>query len=172
MEGAGALGQPITVELLHEIPGRIRLWVREPALDAGGLRRLATALVRCQGTQTATAGRRTGTLLVLHRGTLAEWRRQAEQQGLLRFATAEPHHELIGALLQREIEITDRGVRGVSGGALDLRSLTVVALLLFALVQGLRGQLLGPASSLLWYALRVAGVAAPELLLEGEDDAE
>lgn len=168
MARAGTPEQLVTVELVHAIPGRSRLRVREPALGGGELRQLARALSRCPGTRAATAGRRTGTLLILHRGTFTEWRREAEQHGLLHFASATHSQPPIPTLLQRQIESGDSGVRGLSGGALDLRSLTVVALLLLALIQGLRGQVLGPASGLLWYALRVAGVAAPESLLNGE----
>ncbi len=49
----------------------------------------------------------------------------------------------------------DAQIVSFSAGDLDLRSTMLVALLVMSLIQIARGQILAPASTLLWYALEL-----------------
>jgi hypothetical protein len=54
------------------------------------------------------------------------------------------------------IGVVDRSIRDSSSGSADLRTLIFVLLLGLAIAQLLRGQVMAPAASLLWYAFDLA----------------
>jgi hypothetical protein len=52
----------------------------------------------------------------------------------------------------------DRGLRDASGGSADLRAIVFLVLVSLAIAQLLRGQVMAPATALLWYAFDILRV--------------
>ncbi|MCF8015316.1 MAG: hypothetical protein K9L65_06375, partial [Chromatiaceae bacterium] len=57
--------------------------------------------------------------------------------------------------LRRAADRIDRSLEEQTGGSADLRTLAVLLLIVLAMGQVLRGQLLAPTASLLWYAFEL-----------------
>ncbi|MBK1618729.1 hypothetical protein CKO42_09835 [Lamprobacter modestohalophilus] len=57
--------------------------------------------------------------------------------------------------VRRAADRIDRSLEEQTGGSADLRTLAVLLLIVLAMGQVLRGQLLAPAASLLWYAFEL-----------------
>jgi hypothetical protein len=63
--------------------------------------------------------------------------------------------------IRRATDRLDRALAGATAGLSDIRTLTFVLLVALALRQALRGEVLAPAASLLWYAFDLTRFARP-----------
>lgn len=87
-----------------------------------------------------------------------------EAAGLIQIVAGPPPLSPALTAFRRATQRIDRDLEERTGGSADLRTLAFVLLLALALRQALRGQLLAPAASLLWYAFELLRFvpAAPE----------
>lgn len=81
--------------------------------------------------------------------------------GLFRIAAQPPILSPTLTGMRRTVERMDQTLAGLTGGLGDVRSLAFVLLVILALSQAARGQLLAPAASLLWYAFDLVRFARP-----------
>lgn len=132
--------QPPLAQLVHRLPGRVRL--RVPALRGAPARleALAVALRGLPGVTAAEAGPLTGALLLHHEGSLEALREAAAGRGLLRLAAA-PAAAIAAPPPDPRVVLP-------AAGALLWSVLAVVQLL--------RREALPPAMTLGWQALGFA----------------
>ncbi len=134
--------------VVHRLGGRIRLRVPEKRRDAQWLAEGAERLGRLPGVEDVVIGP-AGSLLI-HCEDSARLEGLLPQSGLFRLEPDPiPGPGAGAALLGREG--TDHGL-----GSAELRTLLALLFVVLAIVQIVRGQILVPAISLLWYAATLA----------------
>jgi hypothetical protein len=101
----------------------------------------------------------------VHALTLGEALDYAEQNGLFRVGTAAAG---LRARAAQSLGRVDEKIRTMSGGELDLAGLAFVSLAGAALVQILRGEVLAPAATLLWYAAGTLAISAVAVQPKGD----
>lgn len=143
--------------LVHSVPGRLRLKITAARGDVEYFRKLTEGLLALPGVTEVHAREITGSILIGH-----PWRSSeplaifGRDSGLfeLKELALEPIAQQATVRVQRLHERMMRLTRGEVG----IRSAALVALMALGLAQTARGQFLAPASSLLWYALQLAGI--------------
>lgn len=148
----------------HALSGRIRLKVPTERGNADYFDRVGRSLAECPGISRIEVDSRTGSLLLLHSASIARITAFAEDRRL--FIVEEhgaPWQTPLNQAAKQWAEL-DQAIARFSLGALDMRSLVFMILLLASALQIFRGQILAPASTLLWYVL--------ELLLNGRTHAD
>jgi len=151
--------------IAHQVEGRTRLRVTERLADPDILSDQVAGLEALPGVFTVKARPATGSLIIDHEGTA--WADIAEQMEALDLAIVEAPQPAPTQGLQPLISMVnelDAGLRSSTSGSTDLRSMTVLLILVLALTQALRGNIFGPTTSFLWYALNI-------VFREGPDDA-
>jgi hypothetical protein len=100
----------------------------------------------------------TGSLLFSHSASLAEIAAFAEAQGMFAIREGKRRGEPPATRATRSLVRIEDFLFRASKGKIDLPSLVFTILLMMSLVQIARGQVLAPASTLLWYALELLGI--------------
>ncbi|MDX1655797.1 MAG: hypothetical protein R3310_11365, partial [Candidatus Competibacteraceae bacterium] len=99
------------------------------------------------------ANPRTAGLLIRHRGTAASLLEAARERGLFELSQRPlPSTPVLERAAQGVDRLDDLLTQG-SRGSLDLRALLLLSLLAMLLVQFHRGQIMAPATTLIWYIL-------------------
>lgn len=141
-------GMSIEAEVVHRIPGRLRL--RLPAMrgDAGFFDRLRADFDAALPDHEIVVSVTTGSVLITGAECpFAEVGRIGRERGWFELGDVESGGRT--------------GPPSASAPGYDARSTTILLLLLLASVQILRGQVLVPATSLLWYAYAIAAGFLP-----------
>jgi len=137
----------VTAEIVHQLPGRIRLRLNEKRGDPEYFAALSENVSRCNGVQRVKVNPSTGSVIVeFSDSTESLVRRLEEEQGL-----AVARHE--PAPRQNEPVTRPAAFHIVSNR--DINPMFMVGTLLAAvgIVQTLRGKILVPSLSVLWYAV-------------------
>jgi hypothetical protein len=113
------------------------------------------------GVQRVEANPLTGGLLIMHDGSLEPILAHASARSLFYVDPTEPAGPPPAERLRRQLGELSRDLRQASDGAADLASLVFLVLLVAAIVQLLRGRMLAPAVTLLWYAAGTVLVGLP-----------
>lgn len=116
------------------------------------------AVAALPGVEAVQANALTGSLLIRHPGEWESIQCAAEESGLFAVARQTP---LVQEQVNAGLREIGRDLHLISGGSLNLPSTLFLGFTGLAIHQALQGNLLGPASTLLWYALS-------SLRLEGE----
>ena len=154
--------------IVHQTAGRLRLRLPQRRKDPVYLEALAAAAAELPGVLAAQPNPVTGSLLLLYEEDQADdfadaLDRLVDAHGIV-LQLGTPPMPPARPVLQRGLAGIDRYLGQLSQQATDLRSLGIMLFLALSLVQLGRGQVLAPASSLLWYALdllREPGGRAP-----------
>jgi hypothetical protein len=109
-------------------------------------------LARFPGVDRIEANPATAGILVVPAVDSGALARFAEAEGLFQLSEAGAVPMTITETLAGGFSGLNRELRRVSDGSLDLGSLAFAALVIGAIVQWRKGHVLGPASTLLWYA--------------------
>jgi hypothetical protein len=135
--------------------------------DAVFFHRVDERLRACPAVDRLQVNAATGGVLIetVHALTLREALDYAEQCGLFRIGVAKPG---LRARVAQRLRRVDEEIRSVSGGDLDLAGVAFVSLAGAALVQILRGEVLAPAATLLWYAAGILAIGAVEVQPKGD----
>ncbi|HWP00844.1 MAG TPA: ABC transporter ATP-binding protein [Methylococcus sp.] len=142
------------VEVVHSLPGRVRLRIARKRRDAAYLRRLADQLAGLEGITAVRVNPDVGSILITH-DFGANWepiRRFLCQQELLEISSPR-YAPSLGEATNAGFRVLDRRLRHATGGALDARSALFVTFLALTVQQILRGEILGPATTLLFQGL-------------------
>jgi hypothetical protein len=148
--------------IAHRLPGRIRLRIPSRKGDSRYFLDLERGLRSCPGVKAVSVNPVTASVLVSHAET-------ANADGIARCAKQADLFALAGderrtlPLIRRAEDVlrqADERLIGLSRGASDLRSTLLLLLLGAGLVQLVRGEVLGSASTLLWYAFELTGGVA------------
>jgi len=138
--------------LAHRTPGRARIKIPERRGDAAffqGLAELAGGLAGVLGVE---ANPLTGSVLLTHSGDLEPILEQLGETLIVKLVGEGLEESAIAESVYREFRVINEWLRGATAGTGDLGSLMLMLLLFGAVVQWLRGQVLAPAATLLWYA--------------------
>ena len=128
-----------SAELVHQLPGRLRLRIAARRGDAAFFARTAEQIRSLAPVREVAANPRTGSLLICHHGPADALLSTAEDRGLFRITVA------AAAMPAR------RSGRAI---ALFAPSSAVAGLAGLALLQTARGQMLGSATENFWIGLR------------------
>lgn len=142
--------------LVHRLPGRVRLKVDGRRGDRDWFDAVALELALVETIRSVEANPLTGSLLIHHEGPLERLVDELAGRGLVRVEPLEPREVPLPHRLAERAAVVDAGLRRATAGELDLRGAALLGLLALAIVQAARGQLAGPAVSLLWYASSLA----------------
>jgi hypothetical protein len=156
--------------LVHRAQGRVRLRIPERRHDASWLADLEDRLRDLPGITEVSANPRTaGVLVLFDPAAVPDPIPRIEATGLLQVVAPPPLSPTLAGLRRVAARLDDSlGER--SGGSVDLRTLSVISLLVLALYQAMRGRLLAPAVSLLWYAFELLRFMPPDADAPGASD--
>ena len=156
----------ISAFVVQDIPGRLRVKIPAKRGDEAYFARIAARFCKVPSVLQASGNPRTASLLILYSPRLRpeELRSRARRLGLM---FPEPRsnsarHSLF-EYASAGVGVCNRRLATASYGFVDLPSAILIGLLLLALRQAARGQILVPAFALLWYA---AGLLAPDKMRE------
>jgi hypothetical protein len=145
----------ITWYIAHQIEGRTRLRPCVPLEDGGELIDLADAFIRLDGVEAVIPRASTGSLIIKH--PMQGWQSLLPQLKALGLRLGEaPEQTRDGPLPQVEqlFRQFDKSIRDFSAGKADTRTLLFFTYLVLGITQLYRGQVLGPAVGLFWYAFQ------------------
>lgn len=134
--------------LVHQLPGRVRLRVSGVALTPDELSLLTEAMVKLPGVIACVGRLVTGSLIVEHDGDFSRIAEHAASQGLFELAEA-PEPKPVGLIAEEGLTYADLRLRELSNGQFDLRSALGTLILGLAILQLARGQIVGPAMTLM-----------------------
>lgn len=143
----------------HQLPGRVRLKIPQKKGDFGYFDRIAELFSNCPGITQLQLNPPAASILICHVPeteflNIAEFAQanglftiteQAEQTFTMPFLP-------IPTFTSKGLNRVDESLMGFSQGLLDGRSLLILALIGLAVRQITKGHIMGPASTLLWYA--------------------
>jgi hypothetical protein len=150
-----------TAQVCHRIAGRTRLRVPGRRGDVAYFAQVHSALARHDGVGRCEVNPATASILIEHGVSLEALAEFAAQAGLFRLGDLTPAIVSGRERARQGLRRLDRELARASNGELDLATATGAGLLVLAAVQLLRGQVLAPASTLLWYALATMHFLTP-----------
>ena len=145
--------------IIHELPGRLRLKIYSKSRDQSYFEQTAKALLQYPQLQKVQYNAVTASILI-HSNEALEKRHFfsfAEDNQLFSQHTAAENNktEPVAKQMADELSKADFILRAKSTGKLDLQSVYFLTFVVLGMYQMSRGQVLGPASSLLWHALQL-----------------
>lgn len=143
----------------HTVPGRVRLRIPARRGDDAYFANVASQLREIGGAEGVKTNPRTGSVLIngLELDRLAE---TARNERLFALRRSPPPPESVIDAVGTSVDTLESGVKKVTRGEMDLASLAFVFFLGLGLVQLLRGNFAGPATTLFWYAAMLAQTAS------------
>jgi hypothetical protein len=136
---------------VHRVPGRVRFRILERRGDTEYFSKLRDTLERHDGVNTVEVNPITASILIHHTGSADAIATAARASGL--FQVLPVANSTVGAQAAAGLRDADRGLRLVTNGKMDVNSALFLGLTGFAIHQALEGNIVAPASTLLWYAL-------------------
>jgi len=144
-------GDPVEVRLAHASDGRVRLRLAR-RLDRDALSALADHLTSASDVRRVRVRPNTDSVIVEGIGPGTEILRRLERQGVVAVLAPEPPPQF-GPLARLGIMRIDMELKDRTEGVLDFRSSLALVLLGGAVIQLVRGQVAGPATTLVVSAL-------------------
>jgi hypothetical protein len=142
----------------HASQGRVRVKIPEKKKDRDYFSQLKNYLVPLPGVVKVETNSLTGSVLVLHSldfNTLDDLRtmsQYSEMMGLFKLAEPGAASVSLAQGLAGAVAGVNQGVKGVTGGFVDLPTLGIAGLLGVGIWQISRGEVAVPALTALWYA--------------------
>jgi len=145
-------------EVVHALPGRSRLRVRDRQRDTEFFERVRATLLGMEGVGEVSTNALTGSVLVVHRDSWQALGQYARERQLFELVpppepTPPGPRKALPEMVSDAIDVADLGLQLKTHGRVDLRSATFGALVAAAVVQAVRGPLLPASATLLAYAL-------------------
>jgi hypothetical protein len=150
---------PVRVRIGHLTAGRARLRLDRP-LERPALEALSDRLADCPGVRRVVARPNTGSVIIEAAKGEAALRKLIEGLDFLKVLPP-PKAVPIGQMAKLGEMMLDKKIRDRTEGALDLRATLALILFLAAAVQVFRGQVAGPATTLLVAALYLMEESKP-----------
>ncbi len=139
----------------HRTGDRVRLRIPARKGDTAYFARLERELAACGRVGYVEANPLTASLLLHYSGTDDDLRRDAVELGLFTVEALPPAANPVLNAAAARIDQFDRTIQRASNGSFDLLEVAFVGLVGASIVQALRGQALGPASTLMANALAI-----------------
>ena len=141
--------------IAHRIGDRVRVRIPERKGDAAYFMRVERDLSECERVMYVEANPLTASILLRYTGANDDLRRDAINLGLFAIEEMPPSVNPVLTATSDRIDQLDRFLQRSSNGSFDLLEVAFVGLIGASIVQVLRGQALGPASTLLAHALAI-----------------
>lgn len=138
-------------QCVHTAPGRVRFRIPERRGDAEFFLRLHEALGECEGIHAVAVNAATASILIHHTGSADAVASAARESGL--FEVMPMPNLTLAAQAAAGLRNADGGLKLITDGKVDMSSALFLGLTGLAIHQAIKGNLLGPASTLIWYAL-------------------
>jgi len=152
----------ITVaHIVHSLPGRTRLKLPERRGEPRYFAQLSERLNQCAGIVRVQTNPRTGSLLLEHRVPLEQIAAFAQAQQLFTLAPPESLQQEIKSSAQASLRWLNRQLAQTGEGLLNVRVVLILGLAGLTLIQVARGQILLPATNLLWFLAQVLDLNWP-----------
>ncbi|WP_298819051.1 HMA2 domain-containing protein [Chloroflexus sp.] len=135
--------------IVHQTGERLRLRIPARKGDAGFFMQVERDLAALPGVAYAEANPLTASVLLQYHGEVSELATMAATAGLFTLVPPAPPGETILDIVTDRVDRAEQFVRRVSNGVIDLDTLVLGVLIGASVVQIARGQVFGPASSLL-----------------------
>jgi hypothetical protein len=139
-------------EVIHHGVSRLRLRIATHRGQPEFFQRVVEGLAALEGLDRIEANPATGSILIMPGIDTARVAAHAEAGGLFRVGAASAAVRPITEGLAAGFRDANSALKSISGGHLDLASTAFVGLVGAAAMQLRSGHVLGPASTLLWYA--------------------
>jgi hypothetical protein len=146
----GVLGPEVS--LVHAVPGRLHLRVPSLEGDTDAMSAFVETIAEVPGLVRIIGRPSTGTLILEYDGDLAEIVPALVSRGGMSFVRA-PVPPPVSQTLRLGLAVLDQKIAAQSEGTFDMRAALAVLLIGLAVFQTARGQLMGPATTLLVAAL-------------------
>lgn len=143
-----------TAHICHAVPGRIRFRIPNKRRDTAYFYRLHEKFSSVQCIEQVNVNPLTGSLLLQYSGDLQRIMEQIKQYRLFDVVSKSPRNE--DSLAERtsaSLQALNEQIRARSAGELDFWSLVFLTLIGMSVVQLVKGNIVVPATTLLWYAL-------------------
>jgi len=159
--------------IAHQIEGRTRLRAMQRPVDAGALKIFAEQLAQQPGIEILDLRETTGSLVIEHPSLDAtELTERVSHAGgaIVQEAPAPDVRRDNLAVVRERMGNLDSMLAQLSAGGLDMRTLSFLVLFSLGITQLLRGQIMMPAFSFLWYAFELVKMnpASPAEPTSGE----
>lgn len=139
----------------HRTGDRVRLRIPARKGDTAYFARVEQELAACGRVGFIEANPLTASILLHYSGTEDDLRRDAVDLGLFTIEAIPPAANPALNAAAARIDQIDRMIQRSSNGSFDLLEVAFVGLVGASIVQALRGQALGPASTLMAHALAI-----------------
>ncbi len=139
----------------HRIGGRVRLRIPARKGDTAYFARVERELAACARVGYVEANPLTASILLHYSGTNDDLRRDAVALGLFVIEEMPLAANPVLSAATARIDQLDRMLQRTSNGSFDLLEVAFVGLVGASIIQTLRGQALGPASTLMAHALAI-----------------
>lgn len=149
--------------MAQRLPGRVRLRIPSQRGERDYFAHTGERLHGCPGVEWLQTDFRTGSVLIEHTPELDIFRlaRFAEDAELFCVSESGDRGTTMLRGVSTQLAGLDAWLKEISRGRADLSSSLFVLLLGLAIVQIVRGQILGSATAFLWYAVDLARRASP-----------
>ncbi len=147
--------------IVHSLPGRTRLKVPDRRGEPRYFTRLSERLSQYAGVVRVQTNPRTGSLLLEHTVPLAQIAAFAQSQQLFTLGPPEPLQREITQSTQAGLRWLNRQFAQASEGLLNVRVALILGLAGLIIIQVARGQILMPATNLLWFLAQVLDLNWP-----------
>jgi len=141
--------------VVHSLPGRSRLRLPAQRDNAAYFDQLTAHLCALPGVSRVSTNPHTASLLLEHTVPLAQLAEVAQARGWFTLASAAPAAGAVAHQMAAHVNWLDDLLGYVSAGQWNLRALVALFFITAAATQIGRGQILAPATSMLWYALQI-----------------
>lgn len=146
-----------TAHVVHALPGRVRVRVPERRGDAAFFEDLASRLATLPAVAAVATNPLTGGVLIHFTGAVEAFALSAAAVlGDIRLDLSPPPVPPMLERLRGELTSIDATIQGLTEGELDARSVLFAGLIAVSAVQLLRGNIVAPAATMLWYAAELA----------------
>lgn len=139
-------------QVSHQSPWRLRLRIPSQRGQMEYFNKVAQQLMQCPGVERVEANPLTASILVLPGIGTAELAKYAKTKRLFQFAAQDSLSPPVTEMLAANFRGLNQELRRLSGGVVDIGTLAFAALVTGAIIQWQKGHILGPASTLFWYA--------------------
>lgn len=143
---------PPKAHLVHSIPGRMRIRVPEHRGDDRYFSRVQARLQKRPGVKSVIVNALSGSILILHDLGEEELKQYAEDNGLFHIVSEVVQSSPLSERLAGHFEAVGDTFQKATGGVLDLKGITFLALAAAGVIQLVRKKALPEGTTLLWYA--------------------
>jgi hypothetical protein len=138
-------------DLVHQVPGRIRIRVPSERGNSAFFAEVSRQLGECPGVTGVETNPVTASVLLRHASPLAGILGFAKEHGV--FLVEEAKRVPLQKLAAANLGGVSRNLQLIAGEEIDLDSAILVMLTGMAIHQAIKGNIVAPAATLVWYAL-------------------